>query len=59
MNSGGSFGSNPLELHFGLGESERVEFVEVDWPTTGNRQRLSGPEINRRIEIVEENQAAN
>jgi hypothetical protein len=40
-------------LYFGLGTAEKVESVEVVWPT-GKRQRVEAPAINSRIEIKEQ-----
>lgn len=53
MNSGASFGANPLELHFGLGEASTIERIEVDWPVSGKTQVIKGPEIDRRLVIRE------
>ncbi len=54
MNSGGSFGANPLELHFGLAEAEKIVQIEVFWPVTGKTQILTSPKINRRLVIEEQ-----
>lgn len=55
MDSGGSFGANPLELHFGIpGQSNEPLTVEVFWPKTGKTQVITDVEANRRIEISEE-----
>lgn len=54
MNSGGSFGANPLELHFGLGGAIGVEQIEVFWPATNRVQVVDQVEMNRRIVIEEE-----
>ncbi len=54
MDSGGSFGANPLRLHFGLGEANRAERVEVHWPVTGKTQVLSDVDANQIITIHEE-----
>ena len=32
VGNGGSFGSNPLQLHVGLGRATRVQSVRVHWP---------------------------
>ncbi len=53
MNSGGSFGANPLQLHFGLGEAEAVEEVRVYWPVTDSTTTVLRPEINRILTIRE------
>jgi len=54
MNSGGSFGGNPLELHFGLSDASRVRRVEVFWPVTGETQVLSDLEADQVVVIHEE-----
>ena len=40
VNSGGSFGANPLRQHIGVGSSTNVH-VEVFWPTTRARQEFT------------------
>jgi hypothetical protein len=40
--SGGFASFDPPEAHFGLGEHERVDRIEVFWPT-GDASELSGP----------------
>jgi hypothetical protein len=57
MDSGGSFGANPLRVHFGLSDSEQVEELEVWWPTSGKRQLFSGIAANQFIEIQEDAEA--
>lgn len=50
-----SFGSqNSFTLHFGLGGSTSVTFVEVSWPS-GLIQTLQSPGTNKVITIVEDN----
>lgn len=53
MNSGGSFGANPLQLHFGLGEADAVEEVRVYWPVTDSTTIIYSPEIDRVLTIRE------
>ncbi len=51
--SGGSgFGCLPYEQHFGLGKLDRVDAIEIWWPS-GLRQRVEDPPINATIKIVE------
>ena len=38
VNSGGTFGANPLRQTIGLGRSERVERLEIFWPASGEIQ---------------------
>ena len=53
VGSGGSFGASPLQQHIGVGPSVRLVDVEVVWPTSGVRQRLTAVETNQVIEITE------
>jgi hypothetical protein len=32
VNSGGSFGSNPLERHIGIGSATMIKSIEIKWP---------------------------
>lgn len=52
VSTGGSFGGNPLELHIGLGEADRIEGVVVAWPS-GLRQTYSSLEPNAAFRLVE------
>ena len=38
VNSGGTFGANPLRQHIGIGAATRIEELQVEWP---NRNRLT------------------
>src|SRR5262245_4172004 len=38
--SNSSFGGNSLQQELGLGRAQRINFVEVFWPTTGLTQRF-------------------
>lgn len=53
VNTGGSFGANPLRAEIGLGDATRIVAAEVFWPTTGKTQPLTGLEPNRRYRVVE------
>ena len=54
VNSGGSFGSNPLQQHIGLGKATSVEKIEVSWPVTGKMQVFENPPVNTNIKIKED-----
>ncbi len=53
VNSGGSFGSNPLRQEFGLGNATAITTVEVTWPATGIVQKLAGFEWQHAYRIRE------
>ena len=53
VNSGGSFGANPLRQTIGLGEAEKIETLEVFWPTTGLTQRFNDVPLDQFIQITE------
>jgi hypothetical protein len=53
VNSGGSFGANPLRQHIGLGDAERIESLEVYWPTTDQVQVWRDLAADQWIEITE------
>lgn len=53
VNSGGTFGANPLRQHFGVGSAERISRLEVYWPTSDSTQVFHDLPIGARIEIEE------
>lgn len=53
VNSGGSFGANPLRQNIGLGKTEDIQRLEVYWPTTGQTQSWSDVPLDAAFEIVE------
>ena len=53
VNSGATFGGNPLRRFFGLGRAEAIERLEIFWPTTGQTQTLTGLPMDRTIRIIE------
>ena len=53
VNSGGSFGGNPLRQTLGLGQASRLERLEVFWPATGLTQTFADLQLDRIIRIVE------
>jgi hypothetical protein len=54
VHSGGSLMSqNDLRLHFGLGQAQKVDAIEVRWPTTHKIEKFSGIEVNQILSIQE------
>lgn len=53
VNSGGSFGANPLTQHLGLGKATSLKRLEVFWPATGETQIIDSPPFDQRIVITE------
>ncbi len=54
VNSGGTFGANPLRQTIGLGGAARIERLEVFWPTTGVTQSFTDLGVNQTIRVVED-----
>ncbi|HWP86008.1 MAG TPA: FG-GAP-like repeat-containing protein [Terriglobia bacterium] len=52
VHGGSGFGTLPLEQHFGLGKLQRIDALEILWPS-GLRQRFSGLPVNDTIEFLE------
>ena len=53
VNSGGSFGCNPLRQNIGLGNAERIASLEVYWPTSDSKQTFTEVAMDQAIEITE------
>jgi hypothetical protein len=54
VHSGSSVMSqSDLRLHFGLGQAESVDVVEVKWPTTQKIERFTNIKPNQIITIRE------
>ncbi|HEX6882785.1 MAG TPA: CRTAC1 family protein [Planctomycetota bacterium] len=53
VSTGGSFGANPLRQHLGLGKAERLERLEVHWPTSKTTQVFTDLPLDRLVHIVE------
>jgi len=53
VGSGGSFGSSPLRQEIGLGAAAAIEYVEIVWPTSGNKQRFDGLAMDRAYRVLE------
>jgi len=53
VNSGGSFGANPLLQHIGIDQATSIEKIEVTWPVTGKTQVFQNPPVDTNIKIKE------
>ncbi len=53
VNSGGSFGANPLSQSLGLGQASKINRLEVYWPTTGMTQTFSSVPMDQTIQVTE------
>ena len=53
VNSGGTFGANPLRQTIGLGKASRIVVLEILWPTTGLTQTFHNVPFDQFIQIVE------
>ncbi|MDG2130047.1 MAG: CRTAC1 family protein [Fuerstiella sp.] len=53
VNSGGSFGGNPLRRNIGVGKATRIDLLEVYWPASDQVQRFHDVSVGQRIEITE------
>ena len=53
VGTGGSFGSNSLQLEIGLADATGIRFVEVQWPASGTRQVFGGLLLDRFWRITE------
>jgi hypothetical protein len=53
VNSGGSFGGNPLRQTIGLGKAQKIEMLQVYWPTTKQTQTFRDLSVDQFIQITE------
>lgn len=53
VNTGGSFGCNPLTQHIGLGKATVIQSLEVFWPQTGQTQTMENVPSDQTL-VVEE-----
>ena len=54
VNSGASFGANPLRQTIGLGKASRIVRLEIFWPTTGKTQIVNGLPMDCAVQITED-----
>ena len=53
VNSGASFGANPLLVEQGLKDFVQIESIEITWPFTGSKQTIKNCKINTFYKIIE------
>lgn len=53
VNSGGSFGCNPLRQHIGIGQAVSVESIEIKWPRSNTTQVFKNIDAGMSIKIKE------
>ena len=53
VTTGGSFGCNPMQLHVGVGQAERIERLEVWWPASDLRLVYEDVALDQVVEIRE------
>lgn len=53
VNSGGSFGANPLQQTIGLAKADEIRNLEIYWPTTGMTQVFDKLKLNTAYEVTE------
>jgi len=59
VNTGGSFGANPLTQHIGIGHATTIEKTEITWPVTGKVQVFRNLPINTNIKMKEDDSTMN
>jgi hypothetical protein len=53
VNSGGSFGANPLRQEIGLGDANSIVSIEIFWPTSGTSQIFKALRLDTCYQISE------
>jgi hypothetical protein len=54
VGTGGSFGGNPLRQEIGVGRAERIETLEIYWPTSDRVQTFHDVAADRLYEVAED-----
>jgi hypothetical protein len=55
VNSGGSFGSNPLMQHIGIGQADIIDSIEIKWPASNAVQVFNNIKPRETLKIKEGN----
>lgn len=53
VNSGGSFGCNPLRCEIGIGQATAIDEIDITWPVSGKVQVLKDVKPNQFLKITE------
>lgn len=53
VNTGGSFGANPLEQHIGIGSATVIETIEIKWPVGNYVQVFKNVRPDQHLKIKE------
>ena len=53
VNTGGSFGCNPLRYEIGLGDATAIKSVEIRWPGSSTLQKVTELELDRCYRVRE------
>ena len=53
INSGGSFGANPLEAHIGIGSATVIDSIEIKWPVGNYVQGFNNIRADEHLKIKE------
>ncbi|MGK0185304.1 MAG: hypothetical protein ACI9R3_001080 [Verrucomicrobiales bacterium] len=53
VNTGASFGANPLRQHIGTGTAEIIDSLEIYWPTSDTTQKFNNMKVGQLLEITE------
>jgi hypothetical protein len=53
VTSGSSFGANPFQQTIGIGKAQKIDTLEVYWPTSGTTQVFGDVSVDQAIEVTE------
>ena len=53
VSSGGNFGSNPLRQEIGVGDATAITAVDIRWPGSDTRQKITGLQVDHSYLIRE------
>lgn len=53
VSSGSTFGANSLELNIGLGKAEKIDLLEIHWPSSQQTQRFQDLDVRQVLVIGE------